>query len=68
MSDQDFASRLQTSSVCSSVVAGFVVFGDIFDAIMRRGRAPADNLDVLAMFRLEYSGAGATQLLVDDAS
>jgi len=44
------------------------VFGDIFDAIMRRGRAPADNLDVLAMFRLEYSGAGATQLLVDDAS
>ncbi|KAL3156263.1 hypothetical protein ABBQ32_012537 [Trebouxia sp. C0010 RCD-2024] len=35
---------------------------------MRRGRAPADNSDVLAMFRLEYSGAGATQPLVDDAS
>ncbi|KAL3160455.1 hypothetical protein ABBQ32_010774 [Trebouxia sp. C0010 RCD-2024] len=35
---------------------------------MRRGRAPADNSDVLAMFRLVYSGEGATQPLVDDFS
>ncbi|DBA70891.1 TPA: hypothetical protein ACH3X2_011339 [Trebouxia sp. C0005] len=35
---------------------------------MRRGRAPADNSDVLAMFRLVYSGEGATQPLVDDSS
>ncbi|DBA77959.1 TPA: hypothetical protein ACH3X1_009119 [Trebouxia sp. C0004] len=34
----------------------------------RRGRAPADNSDVLAMFRLVYSGEGATQPLVDDSS
>ncbi|DBB01051.1 TPA: hypothetical protein ACH3X1_000951 [Trebouxia sp. C0004] len=35
---------------------------------MRRGRAPADNTDVLAMFRLQYSGERATQPLVDDIS
>ncbi|KAL0023972.1 hypothetical protein WJX77_004581 [Trebouxia sp. C0004] len=35
---------------------------------MRRGRGPADNSDVLAMFRLQYSGERATQPLVDDAS
>ncbi|KAL3145955.1 hypothetical protein ABBQ38_015315 [Trebouxia sp. C0009 RCD-2024] len=35
---------------------------------MRRGRAPADNSDVLAMFGLVYSGEGATQPLVDDFS
>ncbi|KAL3155924.1 hypothetical protein ABBQ32_012921 [Trebouxia sp. C0010 RCD-2024] len=35
---------------------------------MRRGRAPANNSDVLAMFRLVYSGEGATQPLVDDSS
>jgi len=35
---------------------------------MRRGRAPADNSDVLAMFRLQYSGERATQPLVDDPS
>ncbi|KAL3149508.1 hypothetical protein ABBQ32_002290 [Trebouxia sp. C0010 RCD-2024] len=34
----------------------------------RRGRAPANNADVLAMFRLVYSGEGATQPLVDDSS
>ncbi|KAL0021239.1 hypothetical protein WJX79_007883 [Trebouxia sp. C0005] len=34
----------------------------------RRGRAPADNSDVLAMFCLVYSGEGATQPLVDDSS
>ncbi|DBA90737.1 TPA: hypothetical protein ACH3X1_003947 [Trebouxia sp. C0004] len=34
----------------------------------RRGRAPADNSDVLAMFRLVYSGEGATQPLVDGSS
>ncbi|KAL3132134.1 hypothetical protein ABBQ32_008744 [Trebouxia sp. C0010 RCD-2024] len=34
----------------------------------RRGRAPANNSDVLAMFRLVYSGEGATQPLVDDSS
>ncbi|DBA85720.1 TPA: hypothetical protein ACH3X1_005289 [Trebouxia sp. C0004] len=34
----------------------------------RRGRAPANNSEVLAMFRLVYSGEGATQPLVDDAS
>ena len=35
---------------------------------MRRGRAPVDNADVLAMFRLQYSGEAATQPLVDDVS
>ena len=35
---------------------------------MRRGRAPADNSEVLAMFRQVYSGEGATQSLVNDAS
>ncbi|KAL3155929.1 hypothetical protein ABBQ32_012927 [Trebouxia sp. C0010 RCD-2024] len=34
----------------------------------RRGRAPANNSDVLAMFRLVYSGEGATEPLVDDSS
>ncbi|KAL3132126.1 hypothetical protein ABBQ32_008735 [Trebouxia sp. C0010 RCD-2024] len=34
----------------------------------RRGRAPANNSDVLAMFRLVYSGEGATQPLVDNSS
>ena len=34
----------------------------------RRGRVPADNSDVLAMFRLVYSGEAATQPLVDDSS
>ncbi|KAL3134554.1 hypothetical protein ABBQ38_006395 [Trebouxia sp. C0009 RCD-2024] len=34
----------------------------------RRGRAPANNSDVLAKFRLVYSGEGATQPLVDDSS
>ena len=34
----------------------------------RRGRAPADNSDVLATFRLVYSGEGATQPLMDDSS
>ncbi len=44
------------------------MFGDMLGASMRRGRAPANNSEVLAMFRLQYSGAAATQLLVDDAS
>ena len=52
----------------SSVVVGFVVFGDILGASMRRGRVPADNSDVMAMFRLVYSGEGATEPLVDDFS
>ncbi len=52
----------------SSVVADFVVFGDMLRSNPRRGRAPANNSDVLAMFRLVYSGEGATQPLVDDAS
>ena len=54
----------------SSLVERFVAFGDIWDVApsMRRGRAPADNSDVLAMFRLQYSGERATQPLVDDAS
>ncbi|DBB00936.1 TPA: hypothetical protein ACH3X1_000850 [Trebouxia sp. C0004] len=34
----------------------------------RRGRAPANKSDVMAMFRLVYSGEGATQPLVDDSS
>ncbi|KAL3153587.1 hypothetical protein ABBQ38_011576 [Trebouxia sp. C0009 RCD-2024] len=34
----------------------------------RRGRAPADNSDVLAMFRMQYSGERATHPLVDDPS
>ncbi len=55
--------RLQTSSVSVPLV-----FGDMLGASMRRGRAPADNSDVLAMFRLQYSGEGASQPLVDDAS
>ena len=50
------------------VVAEFVVFGDMLRSNTRRGRAPADNSDVLAMFRLVYSGEGATQPLVDDSS
>ncbi|KAL3134237.1 hypothetical protein ABBQ38_006668 [Trebouxia sp. C0009 RCD-2024] len=37
-------------------------------ASMRRGRAPADNSEVLAMLRLVYSGEGATEPLVDDFS
>ena len=45
-----------------------MVFGDMLGAITRRGRAPADNLEVLAMFRLQYTGVGATQPLADDAS
>lgn len=60
--------HLQTLSVLCSSLVGFVVFGDMLGASMRRGRAPADNSEVLAMFRLQYSGAAATQLLVDDAS
>ncbi len=44
------------------------MFGDMLGASMRRGRAPANNSDVLAMFRLQYSGEGASQSLVDDAS
>lgn len=35
---------------------------------MRRGRLPADNSEVLAMFRLQYVGEAASQPLVDDAS
>ena len=52
----------------SSVVAEFVVFGDMLRSSTRRGRAPANNSDVLAMFRLVYSGEGATEPLVDDFS
>ncbi|DBA83811.1 TPA: hypothetical protein ACH3X1_006334 [Trebouxia sp. C0004] len=53
---------------CSSVVEGFVVFGDMLRSRTRRGGEPADNSDVLAMFRLVYSGEGATEPLVDDSS
>lgn len=49
-------------------VMRFVVFGDTLGANMRRGRAPTDNSDVLAMFRLQCSGEGASRPLVDDAS
>ena len=52
----------------SSVVAEFVVFGDMLRSTSRRGRAPANNSDVLAMFGLVYSGEGATEPLVDDFS
>ena len=52
----------------SSVVAGIVVFGDMLRSTSRRGRAPANNSDVLAMFGLVYSGEGATEPLVDDFS
>ena len=65
----DFAS--QTADIelfCCSVVVGFVVFDDMLRSNTRRGRAPADNSDALAMFRLVYSGEGATQPLVDDSS
>ena len=44
------------------------VFGDMLRSTTRRGRVPADNSDVLAIFRLVYSGEGATQPLVDDSS
>jgi hypothetical protein len=53
---------------CSSIFVGFVVFGGIVGASMRRGRASADNSEVLAMFRLQYGGEGATNHLVDDPS
>ena len=52
-----------------SLVKGLVVFGDSWaPSIMRRGRAPADNSDVLTMFGLVYSGEMASQPLVDDSS
>ena len=51
-----------------SAVAEVVVFGDMSRSSTRRGRAPANNSDVLAMFRLVYSGEGATEPLVDDFS
>ena len=41
---------------------------DMLRSNTRRGRAPAENSDVLAMFRLVFSGEGATQPLVDDSS
>jgi hypothetical protein len=59
---------LQTSRLYSSLDAEFVVFGDMLRSTTRRGRAPANNSDVLAMFRLVYSGEGATEPLVDDSS
>ena len=52
----------------SQFVAEFVVIGDMLRASMLRGRAPANTLDVLAMFRLVYSGEGATEPLVEDFS
>ena len=54
--------------IIPKVVAEFVVFDDMLRCNTRRGRAPADNSDVLAMFRLVYSGEGATEPLVDDSS
>ncbi len=51
-----------------SAAAKFVVFGDMLGSSTRRGRAPANNSDVLAMFSLVYSGEGASQPLVDDSS
>ena len=59
---------LQTSRLYSSLYAEFVVFGDMLRSTSRRGRAPANNSDVLAMFGLVYSGEGATEPLVDDCS
>ena len=56
--------RLQFGSLHLSLV----VFDDMLRSNTRRGRAPADNSDVLAMFRLVYGGEGATQPLVDDFS
>ncbi len=65
----DFASpTCRHRGFYSIVVAEFVVFDDMLRSNTRRGRAPADNSDVLAMFRLVYSGEGATQPLVDDSS
>ncbi|DBA96412.1 TPA: hypothetical protein ACH3X1_015308 [Trebouxia sp. C0004] len=58
-------SHLAIERFYSSVV---VVFGDMLRSSTRRGRAPANNLEVLAMFRLVYSGEGATEPLVDDFS
>ena len=49
-------------------IPDIVLFDDMLRSNTRRGRAPADNSDVLAMFRLVYSGEGATQPLVDDSS
>ncbi|KAL3135423.1 hypothetical protein ABBQ32_007605 [Trebouxia sp. C0010 RCD-2024] len=40
----------------------------MFTCNIRRGRAPADNSEILAMFRLQYSGEGATYTLADDVS
>ena len=57
--------RLQTSSFS---VLSCRVFGDMLRSSTRRGRAPAGNSGVLAMFRLVYSGEEATQPLVDDSS
>ena len=58
----------KTSSFSVLSCRAFVVFGDHLGASMRRGRAPADNSEILAMFSLQYSGARATQTLADDAS
>jgi len=61
--------RLQTSSGSVPHLSWDLwCFDDMLGSSMRRGRAPADNSEVLAMFRLQYSGEGATQPLVDDAS
>ncbi len=45
-----------------------MVLGDMLGSSMQRGRGPADDLEVLAMFRLQHCGEGATQPLVGDAS
>ncbi|KAL3142096.1 hypothetical protein ABBQ32_004717 [Trebouxia sp. C0010 RCD-2024] len=63
-----FALGGSSGHVVLPVVVGFVVFDDMLRSNTRRGRAPADNSDVLAMFRLVYSGEGATQPLVDESS
>ena len=40
----------------------------MFTCNIQRGRAPADNAEIFAMFRLQYSGEGATHALADDVS
>ena len=57
---------LQTSKILFLSRRG-VVFGDKLSCSTRPGRAPANNSDVLAKFRLVYRGEVAAQPLMDDS-
>ena len=69
-----FQFRFLTFPLCRHPLAmmWLVAFADAFGTMlacnMRRGRALADNAEILAMFRLQYSGGGATYTLADDVS